>query len=211
MNDTEWPSTCQNGAQEEAVKLVLASTSPYRAALLERLGVPFEAAPPLVDETFKSGESPSDCAQRLADAKCSALLTEGHVVIGSDQVADLGGQILGKPENHSTALEQLIACQGQWVTFHTAVTIAGQDRKLRHIAETRVLFRQMPAQALDQYLRIEQPYDCAGGFKAEGLGIRLFQRIESSDPTALIGLPLIWVADAMAHFGFDALAHRTET
>jgi len=193
------------------VKLVLASTSPYRAALLERLGIPFDTAPPHVDEALKPGESPAACAQRLADAKCDALLAEGQVVIGSDQVADLGGRILGKPGNHATALEQLIACQGQSVKFHTAVTIAGPGRRLRHLAETRVLFRQLPEQALDQYLRLEQPYDCAGGFKAEGLGIRLFQRIESDDPTALIGLPLIWVADAMAHFGFDALARRPET
>jgi septum formation protein len=193
------------------VKLVLASTSPYRATLLERLGIPFDAAPPHVEEALNPGESPPDCAQRLADAKCEALQAEGRVVIGSDQVADLEGRILGKPGNHAAALQQLSACQGQSVRFHTAVTIAGQGRRLRHLDETRVLFRRLPEQALDQYLRLEQPYDCAGGFKAEGLGIRLLQRIESEDPTALIGLPLIWVADAMAHFGFDALARQIET
>ncbi len=196
--------------EEDPVKLVLASTSPYRAALLARLQVPFDSQPPGVDETLLPGEAPSQSAQRLADAKYEAVRQQGWVVIGSDQVANLNGQALGKPGDHPTALEQLKACQGQWVKFHTAVTIGSEDRTRHHLDETRVLFRQLPTAALDQYLRLEQPYDCAGGFKVEGLGVRLFERIESDDPTALIGLPLIWTADAMAHFGFDALACRTE-
>jgi len=189
-----------------SVELILASTSAYRAKLLRRLGIPFESQASRVDETATQGEPPGRCAQRLATAKAQAVLAPGRVVIGGDQIADLDGQPLGKPLGHAQALAQLKACQGKSVTFHTAVTIANSQRSEQHLDVTRVLFRRLPERALEQYLQLEQPYDCAGSFKAEGLGIRLFEKIHCEDPTALIGLPLIWVADALARFGFEALA-----
>lgn len=191
--------------------LVLASTSPYRRRLLSRLGIPFDTQAPQVDETVRPRESPDQCAQRLADAKANAVLSPGNVVIGGDQIADLDGRALGKPMDHADALAQLKACQGKSVTFHSAVTIAGGHSSERHLDVTRVLFRELPDTLLERYLQLEQPYDCAGSFKVEGLGIRLFQSIESQDPTALIGLPLIWVADALTHFGFEALADALPT
>ncbi|MEE8308272.1 MAG: Maf family protein [Gammaproteobacteria bacterium] len=191
--------------------LVLASTSPYRRQLLSRLGIPFDTQAPQVDETVSPRESPGQCAQRLADAKANAVLSPGNVVIGGDQIADLDGRALGKPMDHADALAQLKACQGKSVTFHSAVTIAGNHSSERHLDVTRVLFRELPDTLLERYLQLEQPYDCAGSFKVEGLGIRLFQSIESQDPTALIGLPLIWVADALTHFGFEPLADALPT
>lgn len=185
--------------------LVLASTSPYRRQLLDRLGIPFDTQAPLTDETTLPGEAPNDCAQRLAYAKAQAVLEPGRVVIGGDQIADLDGKALGKPMDHGEALAQLKACQGKSVTFHTAVTIASTQTSQSHLDVTRVVFRSLPESLLEQYLRLEQPYDCAGSFKVEGLGIRLFETIHCQDPTALIGLPLIWVADALARFGLEAL------
>ena len=188
------------------MQLVLASTSPYRRKLLSRLEIPFAAIAPRVAESALPGELPPQNAARLAEAKASALLAPGRVVVAGDQIADLEGRPLGKPQDHAAALAQLRACQGKSVTFHTAATIASAQRTERYLDTTRVLFRQLPVAALERYLQLEQPYDCAGSFKAEGLGIRLFERIESQDPTALIGLPLIWVADALSRFGFEPLA-----
>jgi septum formation protein len=194
------------------MRLVLASTSRYRQALLARLGLPFTTVAPNVEESARAGETPAELASRLARAKAQAVAAPGMIVLGSDQVAALDGKILRKPGTHSAALEQLLACQSRVVEFHTAaalIDVAG-DRVWQTLDRTAVHFGRLPAAALDRYLRLEQPYDCAGGFKAEGLGITLFERIESADPTALIGLPLIWVAATLRAAGLDPLALSSE-
>jgi septum formation protein len=187
--------------------LVLASTSPYRRALLERLGLPFTAVAPAVDETPEPGELPALLAARLARLKALAPSVDDAVVIGSDQVATLDGAAIGKPGSRATALIQLEACQGRSLLFHTAVAIfdARSGRMLEHIDLTRVHFARRSRAELERYVEREPAFDCAGGFKAEGLGIALFQAIESRDPTALIGLPLIWLAGSLRELGFDPL------
>jgi len=189
-------------------RLVLASSSRYRRALLERLGLPFESIAPEVDETALPGEAPEALAIRLAAAKAQAVRGGGTVVIGSDQVASLGGEVLRKPGTHERALEQLDRCQSRTVSFHTAVCVVrdADGHRWQWVDHTRVAFARHSRDALDAYLRREQPYDCAGGFKAEGLGIALFERIDSEDPTALIGLPLIRLAAILAEAGLDPLA-----
>lgn len=191
-------------------RLVLASTSRYRRELLTRLGLPFQTCAPGVDETGLEGETPAELAARLARAKALAAAGAGVVVIGSDQVASLEGRILGKPGGHDAAVEQLVACSGRHVDFHTAVTIVDSDSGSgwHHTDLTRVKFAERDRAALARYVEIEQPYDCAGGFKAEGLGICLFERIESCDPTALVGLPLIFVARALTEAGLNPLRER---
>lgn len=188
-------------------RLILASTSPYRRELLNRLGLPFETAAPGIDEAPQPAETPAALASRLARAKALAIDSPDTIVIGSDQVASLEGQPLGKPGNHANAVAQLELFQGREVQFHTAVCVAaGSARDLQeHVDLTRVRFRELPRSDLDRYLTLEPAYDCAGGFKAEGLGVALFESIESSDPTALIGLPLIWVAAALRNAGLDPL------
>lgn len=190
------------------VRLILASTSPHRRSLLERLALDFATHAPGTDETQAEGESPRARAARLADEKASTVAAPDAVVIGSDQVASRAGRILDKPMSHGKALEQLATCQGRQLDFYTAVTVIdhvhGATR--RHVDHTTVHFATLPRHDLDRYLKIEQPYDCAGGFKAEGLGILLFDRIESQDPTALIGLPLIWLAATLRGMGLDPLA-----
>ncbi len=178
--------------------------------LLERLRLPFEVEAPRIDETPVPGESPEQTARRLATAKALAV-ARGHpgaVVIGSDQVADLAGQVINKPENHENALAQLKAMQGQCVIFHSALAVvaANGDFEIDSVP-TRVLFRKVPEPALERYLRLEQPYDCAGSAKAEGLGIALLSEVESPDPTALIGLPLIRLCTMLQSAGFEVLAH----
>jgi septum formation protein len=187
--------------------LILASTSRYRRTLLGRLGLPFRAQAPDVDETERSGEPPQALAARLAHDKACSLSAAHAVVIGSDQAASLDGRQLRKPGAHAAALEQLTACQGRVVTFHTAVTVRDVDtgHLWQTIDETRVKFRSHDEAALDRYLQRDQPYDCAGGFKVEGLGIALFEAVDSHDPTGLMGLPLIWLADTLRQAGFDAL------
>jgi septum formation protein len=185
-------------------RVILASTSPYRRMLLERLGVPFSTESPGVDEAEISGEAPPERARRLAAAKAQAVAFRHPeaVVIGSDQVAAAGELILEKPATLVRAREQLAALSGAEARFYTACAIlapAGSDAA--HLDETRVVFRKLSAQEIERYVAREQPLDCAGGFKAEALGVALFERIESSDPTALIGLPLIWVAAALRRFG----------
>jgi septum formation protein len=189
-------------------RLVLASTSPYRKALLARLGLPFTAVAPNIEESARADEAPADLAARLALAKAQAVAAPGAIVLGSDQVAALEGKILRKPGTHAAALEQLLACQSRLVEFHTAVAVVDVERERvwQTLDRTAVHFARLSRAALDRYLRLEQPYDCAGGFKAEGLGIALFERIESADPTALIGLPLIWVAATLRAAGLDPLA-----
>lgn len=187
--------------------LVLASTSPYRSALLSRLGLRFEVSRPEVDETPLSNESPMLLAQRLAESKARSVgerLRQAWV-IGSDQVAELNGQALGKPGSFERAADQLAAASGQRLQFHTAVSLYrhSDQRTLRICDLTVVQFRKLTNVDIERYLHAEQPYDCAGSFKAEGLGICLFEAIESRDPTALIGLPLITLSQALRQAGFS--------
>lgn len=189
-------------------RLILASTSPYRRALLERLGLPFEAAPPGIEERALRGETPLELAVRLARAKAERLATPGAIVIGADQVAMLDGERLGKPGNAVAALEQLRRCQGREVVFLSAVAVvgpaAGEWRE--GLDRTTVQFARLPEPLLERYLEREQPYDCAGSFKAEGLGIALVEKIESSDPTGLLGLPMIWLTATLRAAGLEPLA-----
>jgi septum formation protein len=173
----------------------LGSTSRYRRELLERLNLPFEVAAPDVDETPLPGEAPRELALRLALAKARAVAQQhpGAVVIGSDQVADLGGEPLGKPGQHERAVQQLRRMRGQTVVFQTAVAVvcAATGFEQVELAPVEVRFRDLSDEEIERYLRAEQPYDCAGSAKSEGLGIALLDAIHSDDPTALIGLPLI--------------------
>lgn len=177
--------------------VVLASTSRYRAAMLRRLLDHFEQAAPGTDEAAHPGEAPATRAARLAEAKARAVAGQhpGAVVIGSDQVADLDGTVLDKPGSIGEAQRQLAASSGRDVVFHTAVcVIDAAGNASRHIDETRVTFRTLTADTIERYVAREQPLDCAGSFKCEGLGIALFERIANDDPTALVGLPLIATA-----------------
>ena len=175
--------------------LVLGSTSRYRSELLERLRIPFEVAAPDVDETPLPGESPRDLALRLSLAKARAVAARfpHAVVIGSDQVADLHGEPLGKPGNHANAVAQLRRMRGNTVVFQTALSVVCLETGFAQsaLAPVQVLFRDLSDTEIETYLQAEQPYDCAGSAKSEGLGISLLERIDSDDPTALIGLPLI--------------------
>ncbi|MCZ8131379.1 MAG: Maf family protein [Steroidobacteraceae bacterium] len=188
--------------------LVLASTSPYRRQLLERLRLPFTTASPRVDELPRPGESPRALAQRLAIAKAEAVakLNPAAWVIGADQVAECDDDILGKPGTADNARMQLSVCSGRVVTFHTAVRLMKQgDEALTHVDVTRVKFRVLTSEEIERYVELDQPLDCAGSFRSEGLGIVLFERIETDDPTALVGLPLLWVANGLRKAGFDPL------
>ncbi len=185
--------------------LVLASTSRYRAGLLRRLGLTFAVAAPEVDEEQLPAETPESCAARLAGAKARAVAARhpGACVIGSDQVADWGGRILGKPGHPDRAREQLRCFSGQRVHFHTAVCVVAPDGSERGMLDTTtVLFRSLDDAEIARYVERESPLDCAGSFRSEGLGIALFERIESDDPTALVGLPLIGLAALLREVGF---------
>ncbi len=175
--------------------LVLGSTSRYRRELLERLGLPFLVAAPNVDETPLDGEPPRQLALRLARAKALAVAAQHPeaVVIGSDQVADLHGESLGKPGTHERATAQLQRMAGKTVIFQTAVAVvcAATGFEQVDLAPVEVRFRALHSDEIERYLRAEQPYDCAGSAKSEGLGISLLDAIHSDDPTALVGLPLI--------------------
>ena len=175
--------------------LILASTSAYRRELLLRLGLAFEVCAPGVDETPLPGERPADLAVRLALAKAQAVAQQhpGAVVIGSDQVADLHGEALGKPGNHANAVNQLRRQSGQAVVFQTAVAVVCLERQYAQceLATVKVRFRSISEAEIEAYLRAEPAYDCAGSAKSEGLGITLLERIDSDDPTSLIGLPLM--------------------
>jgi septum formation protein len=180
--------------------LVLASTSRYRRELLARLAPAFRAIAPAVDETPRPGEAPAALALRLAEAKARAVAAQcpGALVVGSDQVAELDGRALGKPGTPEAAKAQLAASSGRGVRFHTAVCLVDARREpwacARELDATDVVFRTLDAGEIERYVAAERPLDCAGSFKAEGLGISLFERIDSRDPTALIGLPLIALA-----------------
>ena len=187
--------------------IILASTSRYRSELLARLGLPFTARSPDVAEDAIAGEAPAAMAARLALAKAASIVAANAIVIGSDQVASLDGQVLRKPGSGEVAVAQLRLAQGRAVVFNTAVAViaTGSGTTLRHVDRTEVLFRRLDDAALERYVQLESPLDCAGSFKSEGLGVALFERISSEDPTALIGLPLIFVADALRKLGADPL------
>jgi septum formation protein len=190
--------------------LILASSSPYRRELLARLRLPFEVHVPAVDETPAAGEAPAGLAQRLALAKARAV-GDAHpsaVVIGSDQVAELDGLPVGKPGSHARAVEQLRAMRGRSVVFHTAVAVlrASTGHVGTGLTSVTVRFRPLTDAEIEHYLRTEQPYDCAGSAKAETLGIALLDAIESDDPTALIGLPLIRTSALLRAAGIDPLS-----
>lgn len=191
-------------------RLVLGSSSPYRRELLARLGQPFETRSPDVDETPLAGETPLALACRLARAKAREVargFDEDVIVIGSDQVADLGGQALGKPGHHDAARDQLCAMSGQVVRFHTAVCVTRPrtGQLLETLSSVTVQFRTLDDEAIEAYLEREQPYDCAGSAKCEGLGIVLLERIDSDDPTSLVGLPLIATSRLLREVGWDPL------
>jgi septum formation protein len=189
--------------------LVLGSTSRYRRELLERLRIPFEVAAPHVDEAPLPGEAPLALAQRLALAKAQAVAAQypHAVVIGSDQVADLHGEPLGKPGTHARATDQLRRMRGQVVVFQTALAVVCLETGFvqQDVAAVRVLFRDLSDAEIEAYLIAEEPYDCAGSAKSEGLGIALLERIDNDDPTALIGLPLIRTARMIRAAGVKLL------
>jgi septum formation protein len=200
---------CQNNIMPAPRPLVLASSSRYRQALLARLGRPFECARPEIDETPLAGESTSHCALRLAEAKARAVAPRypAALIIGSDQVASCGSLRLDKPGNHDNARRQLAALSGRTALFETAVALLdARDGTLRsRLVPCRVSFRALGSGLIEAYLRAEQPYDCAGSAKAEGLGIALIERIETDDPTSLVGLPLIALTDMLAAAGSPVL------
>lgn len=191
------------------MKLILASTSRYRRDLLARLRLPFESVAPDVDETPLPGETPEQLCTRLSVAKAEAVALRfpDALVIGSDQVADLGGQALGKPGNRERARLQLAAASGRTVRFLTGAYLwhAASGRSALHIDLTEVCFRSLSHAKIEHYLDHEPAWDCAGGFKCEGLGISLFEAIRCDDPTALVGLPLIAVSRMLSGFGIDPL------
>lgn len=188
------------------MRLILASTSAYRRELLSRLRLPFDVARPGTDETPLRGEPPSELAMRLAQAKAEAVAGRAPDawVLGSDQVAELDGRPLGKPGGYEAAAAQLASMSGREVVFHTALCLARVGNAARiECDRTVVRFRTLEAGEIARYLEAEQPFDCAGSFKSEGLGIALFDAIESSDPTALVGLPLIATARMLRSAGFQ--------
>ncbi|OPF64359.1 MULTISPECIES: Maf family protein [Hydrogenophaga] len=190
-------------------KIILGSTSRYRRELLERLRVPFDTERPNVDETPLPGEAPATLARRLALAKAREVSQRfpEAVVIGSDQVADLGGEPLGKPGTHDRAIAQLRRMRGQTVVFQTAVAVvcAATGFEQLDLAAVNVVFRDLDDQEIERYLRAEEPYDCAGSAKSEGLGIALLSRIDNDDPSALVGLPLIRTCHMLRAAGVSIL------
>ena len=192
-----------------APRLILASTSRYRRELLERLRLPFEAMSPETDETPLPGEAPAQLAERLALAKARALATRfpDAVVIGADQVADVDGHAIGKPGTHARAVEQLRAMSGRTIVFQTALAVVHAAIGFAQVrrAPVAVRFRTLSDQEIETYLRAEEPYDCAGSAKCETLGIALLEAIDSDDPTALVGLPLIRTAQLLREAGLDPL------
>jgi len=189
-----------------APTILLASSSPYRRDLLDRFLDDYEAIDPEVDETNTEDLGPADLAQQLARRKAEAVAINARnaLVIGADQLAVLDDRVLGKPGDHARAVEQLLAASGKSVTFLTAVCIldpVGRSR-YEYIDRTVVRFRNFDRRLADGYLRHDQPYDCAGSFKLEGAGFVLFESVKTDDPTALIGLPMIWLADRLLQLGY---------
>ncbi len=205
-------SHTQSSKTSEIPALILASSSPWRRMLLDRLQLPYRAVAPDVDESARGNETVQARTERLARIKAEAIdASEPALVIGSDQLACIDGQALGKPGCFEKALEQLLSMRGRCVEFFTAIhvrhTASGQSAV--HMDRTRVHLRDFSYTEAEYYLRREQPWNCAGSFKSEGLGIALFERIESTDPTALIGLPLIALSRMLHQLGLPVLAPRT--
>lgn len=190
-------------------QIILASTSKYRRALLARLGLPFEVAAPGVDETPLPNEPPQETSRRLAEAKAKAVAERfpEAIVIGSDQVAVLDGLVLDKPGNHGNAVRQLKAMRAKEVVFHTALCLyhAASGRAQTRVVPYYVRFREYSDAQIERYLELEQPYDCAGSARCEGLGIALIAEMRGSDPNALIGLPLIALTEMLAEQGVEVL------
>jgi len=188
-------------------RLVLASGSRYRKALLERLGLPFDALSPDVNEAPLGGEAPADSALRLSLLKARALAHRGDLIIGADQVASCEGRRYDKPGSHDNAVRQLRELSGKTVEFHTAVTLLDSRKKAHEsrLVPCRVVFRALDERRIQAYLEREKPYDCSASAKAEGLGIALIERIETDDPTSLIGLPLIALAELLERAGMPVL------
>lgn len=189
--------------------LILASSSPYRREILSRLGIEFSSVSPEIDESPGEGESPSDLVSRLAVEKALAVALSHPraLIVGSDQVATLDEHILGKPGNHQRAVEQLHLLSGKRVTFFTSLCLLNSDSGERQLCcePYHVVFRELNGEEIESYLRKEQPYNCAGAFKSEGLGACLFKRMEGDDPTSLIGLPLIQLVNMLRNQGVDVL------
>jgi len=194
------------------MQLVLASSSPYRKQLLERLRIPFQCMAPDIDESPVQGETPETTALRLARAKALILRTTfpEHLIIGSDQLASHAGKLVGKPGSHDRALAQLRSFSGETVEFLTALCVYNSKQALsaEALVSTKVTFRTLDKRAIENYLIAERPYDCAGSFKVEGLGIALFEKVCSEDPSALMGLPLIRLCDLLADQGYPVLSDK---
>ena len=194
------------------IRLVLASSSPYRRELLAKLGMPFESASPDIDETALAGETPIQLSIRLAVEKASALRAQfpAHLIIGSDQVAMLDGSQLGKPGNPARTVSQLLAASGKAVEFFTSVCVVNSETGLTvsDMDKTVVHFRTLSRRKIERYVDIERPFDCAGGFKSESLGIALIERLETGDPNALVGLPLIRLVGLLEKCGLEILGQR---
>jgi septum formation protein len=192
--------------------LVLASTSRYRRALLDQLGLPFAVASPTTDETPLPGEAPVATALRLAEAKARSVASHfpDALIIGSDQVADCDGRAIGKPADHADAVAQLTMLSGRTVVFHTGLALldAARGHCQTAMVDVASTFRTLSLAEIEAYLRRDQPYDCAASVKSDALGIALFVRIASDDPTALVGLPLIRLTDMLREAGVTILAHR---
>jgi septum formation protein len=207
---TRNPSRPGLPAGAAARPLVLASTSPYRRALLAQLGVPFAVAAPATDETPLAGERPAATALRLAEAKARSVAAAhpGALIIGSDQVADCDGRAVGKPADHAGAAAQLAMLSGRTIVFHTGLALldAASGHCLTALVDVASTFRELAPDEIEDYLRRDRPYDCAASVKSDALGIALFARIENDDPTALIGLPLIRLVDMLKAAGVAILA-----
>lgn len=195
--------------------LLLASSSPYRRALLAKLGIPFITASPAIDESAVPGENAGELALRLAREKATALVSAwpGHWIIGSDQVASLtDGQYLSKPGNYHKAFDQLSRSSGRTVTFSTALALLNAEtgQHQTHCEIFKAHFRDLSAEEIDHYLRVEKPFDCAGSFKVEGLGIALFHSLEGGDPDSLVGMPMIALTDMLRNWGLNPLLAAQE-
>ncbi len=192
-------------------QIVLASTSPFRKELLARLGLPFETADPATDETVVAGETPEDTALRLSEAKARAVAVHypDALIIGSDQVAVADGRIYGKPGSHAAAVAQLQTLRGRRVNFYTGLCLLNARTGQAHVrgVPTFVTFRDLSDSDIESYLRREQPYNCAGSAKSEGLGIAIIAKMEAEDPNALVGLPLIALCDLFDKEGINVFQH----
>lgn len=206
-NSLKWPSNLKKDAKMPPI--VLASSSPYRRQLIEKLGISFSTASPDIDESPRTGESPADLAKRLSENKAKALASDypSHLIIGSDQVAELHGTPLGKPGSHQAATTQLRSASGHILHFHTGLALFNsQTGTLQYANSTyTVKFRSLSDSQIESYLTREKPYDCAGSFKSEGLGIALFEYIRGDDPNSLVGLPLIELTRMLLNEGIDVL------